>query len=172
MSAELGINPWLAAGLAITASLLAGRLRMLNGSGVLAAALLGFAVLAYGGWGWALLLLAFFGSSSLLSRAFKSRKANVAADFAKGGQRDWAQVAANGGMALIALSLWLVGLIDGGQATLLYAGALATVNADTWATELGVLSRQAPRLVTSWRQVPKGTSGGGTGQGKIGRAHV
>jgi uncharacterized protein (TIGR00297 family) len=167
MAAELGINPWLAAALALAGSLLAWRLHMLARSGMLAAALLGFAVLAYGGWGWALLLLAFFASSSLLSRAFKARKRTVEADFAKGGQRDWGQVLANGGMGLIALLLWAAGFIDGGQAGLLYAGALATVTADTWATELGVLSRRAPRLVTSWRRVAPGTSGGVTALGTL-----
>jgi uncharacterized protein (TIGR00297 family) len=167
MAAELGINPWLAASLAIAGSLLAWRLRMLDRSGALTAALLGFAVLAYGGWAWALLLLAFFASSSLLSRTFKARKRTIEADFAKGGQRDWGQVLANGGVGLIALLLWLAGFIDGGQARLLYAGALATVTADTWATELGVLSRRAPRLVTNWRRVAPGTSGGVTALGTL-----
>jgi uncharacterized protein (TIGR00297 family) len=167
MAAELGINPWLAASLAIAGSLLAWRLRMLDRSGALTAALLGFAVLAYGGWAWALLLLAFFASSSLLSRTFKARKRTIEADFAKGGQRDWGQVLANGGVGLIALLLWLAGFIDGGQAGLLYAGALATVTADTWATELGVLSRRAPRLVTNWRRVAPGTSGGVTALGTL-----
>lgn len=163
----MGMNTWLAVGLAFAGSMLAKRLGMLDYSGTRMAAALGYVVLVYGGWGWALLLLAFFGSSSLLSRAFKARKATVAAEFAKGGQRDWAQVLANGGVAFIALFLWLAGFIDGRQAGLLYAGALATVNADTWATELGVLSRQAPRLVTTWRPVPMGTSGGVTALGTL-----
>ena len=41
-----------------------------------------------------------------------------------------------------------------------YLGAMATVNADTWATELGVISRQSPRLITSGQVVEAGTSGG------------
>ena len=43
-----------------------------------------------------------------------------------------------------------------------FSGALATVTADTWATEIGVLSPQPPRLITSGRYVPVGTSGGVT----------
>jgi uncharacterized membrane protein len=42
-----------------------------------------------------------------------------------------------------------------------FAASLAAVNADTWATELGVLNPTAPRLITDLRKVvEKGTSGG------------
>jgi uncharacterized membrane protein len=43
---------------------------------------------------------------------------------------------------------------------LAYIGAMAAVNADTWATELGVLSPSAPRLITNGAAVERGTSGG------------
>jgi len=37
---------------------------------------------------------------------------------------------------------------------------MATVNADTWATELGVLNPRPPRLITNGRPVAVGSSGG------------
>ena len=42
---------------------------------------------------------------------------------------------------------------------MLYLAAFATVNADTWATEIGGLSRSAPRLLSNWKRAPAGASG-------------
>src|SRR5207237_5024631 len=87
----------------------------------------------------------------------------TAADkFSKGSERDIGQVAANGGLGtLLALAYGLTpspALRRSLRAG--FTGTLATATADTWATELGVLSPRPPRLVTTGKRVAPGTSGG------------
>lgn len=145
--------------LAVLVALAAWRAQSLSRSGALAAALLGTVIFGMGGWQWAALLLTFFITSSALSRAFKTRKRGLNEKFAKGSQRDAGQVFGNGGLAMLFAGLWF---FLPGQAWLwtAFAASLAAVNADTWATELGVLNPHPPRLITSLQVVEKGASGG------------
>lgn len=143
--------------------LFAWRVGALSPSGAWAAALTGGMVFGLGGLDWAVLLLAFFISSSAWSRLFASRKASFQAGltekYAKGSQRDWGQVLANGGLgALLAVASSL--LPNSVWPWVAFGGAMAAVNADTWATELGVFNLALPRLITNGRVVERGTSGG------------
>jgi uncharacterized protein (TIGR00297 family) len=144
--------------------ILAWRARALSVSGACGAVMVGGLIFGLGGVPWAILLLAFFISSSGLSRWFSRRKKALDEKFAKGSQRDLGQVLANGGLgALLALAgALLPSRCQAWEAYIwvAYAGAMAAVNADTWATELGVLSRALPRLITTWRPVERGASGG------------
>ena len=144
--------------LGIIIAYLAWRARSLSVSGAIAAAICGGLIFGFGGLPWAALLLTFFISSSALSRAFAIRKTSINEKFSKGSQRDWGQVLANGGigaMLAIAYAIWP----DQSWIWPAYVGSMAAVTADTWATELGVLSPQLPRLVTTWKPVERGTSG-------------
>ncbi len=135
------------------------RVQALDRSGSLAAFLLGAVVFGIGGIAWAVVLLTFFITSSGLSRLFKRRKQKVEDQFAKGGRRDAWQVAANGGVAGLAVVLHLL-FPAAVFPWVMFAAAFAAANADTWATELGVLNRHWPRQLTTWKPVPPGTSGG------------
>jgi len=147
---------WLAIFIAGTAY----RLGALSRNGAVAAVLVGAVVLGLGGWEWAVLLLAFFISSSALTGLFRERKSGLEEKYAKSGQRDAGQVLGNG--ALPALFAGLHVLFPAAAWPWLgFAAALAAVNADTWATELGTLSPGPPRLFTDLRKrVETGTSGG------------
>jgi len=134
------------------------RLGALSASGALAASLVGGLIFGLGGIPWATLLLIFFISSSLLSRIYKRQKRSLDEKFDKGSRRDYGQVLANGGLAaLFALVFWF--FPERSELWIAFAGSMAAVNADTWGTELGVLSPSSPRLITNGRAVPKGTSG-------------
>jgi uncharacterized protein (TIGR00297 family) len=151
---------------AVLIALAAWRARSLSVSGAWAAAGLGTVIFGLGGWQWAVLLLGFFISSSGMSRLAKKRKVVFAEKFSKGSQRDAGQVLANGGVAGLCVLLHLLAP-QGGWAWLAFAGSLAAANADTWGTELGVLGRSTPRLITSGKPVEKGESGGVTWEGTL-----
>ncbi len=169
------MNPeiWrLVAGLALSALIgaMAYRKQALSGSGVVGAILTGTGIFGFGGWTWGLTLIAFFVYGTLLSRFKEKQKESLAAEkFEKGNRRDLGQALANGGVGAILAVLYFFSpasqwLFAG------FIGAMATVNADTWATELGVLSRQGPRLITNGRKVAPGTSGGITLLGTLAAA--
>lgn len=167
-----------AVGIGLAASATIGAFAYRRGSlsegGVAGAILTGTTIFAGGGAVPSALLITFFVSSSALSLWRRGRKAAADVEAAKGARRDLAQTLANGGVptALVVLgrvapaSPWLPALV----------GALATVNADTWATELGLLNRRPPRLITTLRAVPAGTSGGisplGTAAAALGAATI
>ena len=146
--------------LAIIIAYLAYRAHSLNTSGAIAATVVGTIIFGLGGLQWAVLLLLFFITSSILSRMFKKRKQGLDEKFSKGHERDAGQVFGNGGLAtafVLIHALYpesIIGWVG-------FAAALAAVNADTWATELGVLNPTPPRMITDLRKrVEKGTSGG------------
>ncbi len=137
-------------------SIAAWRQRALTADGAVAATVAGTLALARGGWPAAAALVAFFVTSSALSRFKEGAKARRGAlAQAKGGTRDAWQVLANGGIA----AAWLA--LTGRRGDAGFLGAVAAAGADTWATELGLLAPRPPRLLTTLRPVPPGTSGGG-----------
>jgi len=141
--------------LATLVSLLAWKLHTLTSDGAIAATLIGTIVAGAGGWWSGLLLMLFFITGSLWSKLGKDRTSTVRQQ--RGARRDATQVIANGGIpAILMLAGWL---LDSGSLVIAAIASIGAATADTWATELGRLSRAVPRSIVSWRRVPPGTSG-------------
>ena len=107
-----------------------------------------------------LLLAAFVVSSSAFTRFRESEKRWLGAVQEKGGRRDMVQVLANGGVGMLMALLLRLTLWPGFALGL--AAAFASANADTWASEIGVLSRRTSVSLIPPRRVPRGVSGGVT----------
>lgn len=113
------------------------------------------------GWAWAIVLVAFFVSSTALTlwRADDKRRSTINT-IPQLPERTARQVAANGGVFALCLLLNFRNVSPRWQLAAL--GALAAANADTWATEIGIMMGGTPRSILSWRRVTLGMSGGVT----------
>lgn len=129
----------------------------LSVSGGIAAIITGLTIYWAADWKGLVVLGAFFFSSSLLSKWKSKVKEPSEERLAKGSRRDWQQVLANGGPAVLFLIIyhferdiqWLWAFI----------AAIAAANADTWASEIGIVGKKKPISVKTWKQVEKGVSG-------------
>ncbi|TKY54928.1 Transmembrane protein 19 [Spatholobus suberectus] len=159
----------------------AHRKKSLSTSGAVA----GFFVVAlhiFVGYRFGAMLLAFFYSSSSLTKMGEDRKRVLDADFKEGGQRNWLQVLANSGIAsVLVVAIWV--LTEGQDKCLnsqdsplitsligAVIGHYSCCNGDTWSSELGILSDEQPRLITTFKSVKKGTNGGVTKTGILAAA--
>lgn len=113
-----------------------------------------------GGWWTGLLLVLFFATADGLTRLPHAGGAAARPD-----QRSALQVLANGGAALTFTAIhgvtgqaaWLAGAI----------AAIASANADTWATEIGRRFGGPPRSIVTFQPLASGVSGGVTAIGTL-----
>jgi len=139
---------------------------ILDSRGAITAFLIGFATFVFpaDGWKWFLVLLVFLTVSSYMTHYKYQVKRKKGFAQEKGGARGWPNVAANGIVAGILVLFTPFFVQDSYYWQLILAaflGAVATANADTLATEIGLLNPTDPRLITDLRKVvPAGTSGG------------
>ncbi|WP_162356409.1 DUF92 domain-containing protein [Metabacillus mangrovi] len=139
------------------------RIKSLTLSGAAAACFTG--ILIYMGYGFKGLFLlgAFFASSSLLSKYKRNRKKVLDEMLEKGDRRDSVQVLANGGISSVAgLLFWLTG---SDIWTAVFCTSIAAANSDTWASEIGTLSKRSPRMLLTMKKAARGTSGAVSLQG-------
>jgi len=106
-------------------------------------------------------LLGFFMSSSFFTKLHAKEKEELEkALYEKGGNRDHIQVLANGGAALIIAVAHF--LMPEKQLLVACFVAIAVCNADSWASEIGIMSKATPFSIINFKSVQKGMSGGVT----------
>lgn len=152
--------------LALLVGIASLRARFITPGGVALMTLIGFTTFGLGGPAWAFPIFAFFLPSSLITRMGKNRKKNLTQLHQKGGRRDAGQVLANGGVAGLLALIYFIYPHPGFYTA--YLASLGAAAADTWSAETGVLGPERPRLITTWRVVEPGVSGGITLLGSIG----
>ena len=136
---------------------LAAKYGLISHEGILASIIIGLAIYVFGGLNWFVLLGAFFLLATVAGKYKSREKKETEKEFEKGGTRDFWQVGANGAFA--ALIAVVHHFFPFAPLYFAFLGTIATVTADTVATEVGVLSRTA-YLVTNFKKVPRGVSGG------------
>ena len=129
------------------------KFKSLSESGVISAYAMGIIIFGTGGFIWITPILIFFVLSSALSKLPKTENT-----LQKYPRRDIVQVIANGGAATIISVINFYSPND--QLFILYLAAIAAATADTWASEIGLLSPWDPIHITKLKSVIKGTSGG------------
>jgi len=155
----------------------------LDTSGAVGAALVGWGTL-YAGVRFGVVLGAFFFLSSAMTRVGGEIKKRIDENHVPGkasGARNWIQVAANGLVpTFLAMSYsfatggpeYLLGVNNAFETPLAAAfiGYYGCCCGDTWSSELGVLSRKMPRLITTGKECKPGTNGGVTTLGLVASA--
>lgn len=134
-------------------------LRFADIPGALLGVVLGVTVYFFSHWQGYLLFLLFVVVGSGLSKIGLKTKESRGAAEARDGKRGISNVAAN--LLVPGVCCLLYPMYRGHGAFLMaYAGALAAAFADTASSEIGTLSPNQPRLITTLLPVPHGTNGG------------
>lgn len=140
-------------------------LRAITASGLFWAALLGVTLFLTGGWLCYGSLVLFFVCGSLVSRAGREQKAAAQRLHERQGARSTVQVLANGLPSLLFAGAYA---LTGREGCLLAALAcFAAAAADTFSSELGMLSKRPPVSILTGKPGTRGLSGGVTPLGLL-----
>lgn len=138
-------------------------------AGMLTGVLLGLLAVVLGGYGWFVVLIAFFAVGSLTTKFRYDQKLERGVAEDNEGARGTGNVLGNSAAALVALLLYAAHAhvpLTSTAYQFAYAGAVATALADTLSSEVGGLFDD-PRLVTTFERVEPGTDGAVTWQGEL-----
>ena len=141
----------LAAGVNLAVAFLTWRLRLVSRSGALSGAILGFGIVAFGGWRHYGLLWAFFLLGTAATKLGYRRKKAAGLAESNEGRRGAANVWANGGVPLAFLMLAFPPIG--------FPAALAAALSDTLGTEVGILYGRNAFSILTLRRLAVGTPG-------------
>jgi uncharacterized protein (TIGR00297 family) len=131
--------------------------RFLTKSGSFSAGVLAVVLYTCGGWQWLFPMVVFFLPSSVLSHLRKKLRPEMDSVFEKSETRDSVQVLVNGGVGGALALVWFIH--QNPVFYVMYLGSLSAAMADTWETEIGVMSGGKTYQILSFKRVPSGTSG-------------
>ncbi|WP_292366780.1 MULTISPECIES: DUF92 domain-containing protein [unclassified Methanoculleus] len=140
------------------------RLRVADVSGLFSGAMIGIILIVFADVRWFLIMLAFFIVGAGATRYRYSEKEQLGVAQEHGGVRGYFNVFANGLVATAAAILY--GITGQAAFVALFMGSVASAAADTAASEIGVTGK-TPYLITTLKQVPRGTNGGVTLRGEV-----
>ncbi|AFK20015.2 DUF92 domain-containing protein [Haloferax mediterranei ATCC 33500] len=140
-------------------------------AGVITGVLLLLLTIGFGGFGWAVVLVSFFGVGALATKFKYDQKAERGVAEGNDGARGTGNVLGNAAVALVSVIGYATTQTLGHSLgtdlfVLAFAGSVAAAMSDTLSSEIGGLFDN-PRLITSFKPVPPGTDGGVTWQGEV-----
>lgn len=152
--------------IALLILIIAYYLRAISPSGFISAIILGVTLFIFGGWICFAALIIFFVLGSAASGIGKKKKAIAEKLHQRHGARSIIQVAANGAPSLIFAAVYY---FTGTEACLLAAIAcFAAAAADTFSSEIGMMSKKEPVSILTLKPTQRGISGGITILGLFG----
>lgn len=145
--------------LGVLIAIISLKLKILSKSGAITTIILAMFIYGLGNWKWTLPIFGFFILSSALSKIsekFTDKKSVIKAE--KGSQRDMGQVIANGGIPLLIILLNY--FFENSAWYLIFLVAIAVHTSDTWSTEGGTAFARGAYMITTFKKIKCGESGG------------
>ncbi len=139
--------------------------KLLDTTGTVVSTIMAILIITVLGLKYLIILISFLVSASLVSRIGKDTK-NKLGQYEN--TRTTKNVLANGLVPIIIVVLYGLGILPYDIALYGYIGSISAATSDTFSSEIGMLSKEKPKLITTLKEVEPGTDGGITILGLLG----
>ncbi|HJJ54687.1 MAG TPA: DUF92 domain-containing protein [Methanocorpusculum sp.] len=142
------------------------RAKTIDMSGLFTIILFGIILIACTqGYWWFFIVLAFFIIGSLFTKFKYAKKSAMGVAQKKSGRRGYKNAFANAGVGLLACILYALTMNP--VFAVIFLASIATATADTMASEVGVVSKRKPLMITTFKPCEPGVNGGVTLVGEL-----